>query len=102
MLEWPLNVVVVRSGEPTILVDAGPGLEFPDFPTAGRLARRLEAAGVDLPAVTDVVLTHTHMDHIGGLLGNDKLLRSTVRSTYGRKVAVFPFYDLLRRDHPAV
>ncbi|HUE61212.1 MAG TPA: hypothetical protein VMO88_16710, partial [Acidimicrobiales bacterium] len=29
VLEWPLNVVVVRSGERTILVDAGLGLEFP-------------------------------------------------------------------------
>jgi glyoxylase-like metal-dependent hydrolase (beta-lactamase superfamily II) len=71
VLEWPLNVVVVRSGERTILVDAGLGLEFPDFPTAGRLARRLEAAGVDLAAVTDVVITHMHMDHIGGLLGDE-------------------------------
>jgi hypothetical protein len=41
VLEWPLNVVVVRSGGRTILVDAGLGLEFPDFPTAGRLALRL-------------------------------------------------------------
>jgi glyoxylase-like metal-dependent hydrolase (beta-lactamase superfamily II) len=71
VLEWPLNVVVVRSGERAILVDAGLGLEFPDFPTAGRLARRLEAAGVDLAAVTDVVITHMHMDHIGGLLGDE-------------------------------
>ena len=70
VLEWPLNVVVVRSGERTILVDAGLGLEFPDFQTAGRLARRLEFAGVELGAVTDVVLTHMHMDHIGGLLGD--------------------------------
>jgi glyoxylase-like metal-dependent hydrolase (beta-lactamase superfamily II) len=77
VLEWPLNVVVVRSGERTVLVDAGLGLEFPDFPTAGRLARRLEAAGVDLAAVTDVVLTHMHMDHIGGLLGDE--LRGRLR-----------------------
>jgi glyoxylase-like metal-dependent hydrolase (beta-lactamase superfamily II) len=77
VLEWPLNVVVVRSGERTILVDAGLGLEFPDFPTAGRLARQLEAAGVDLAAVTDVVLTHMHMDHIGGLLGDE--LRGRLR-----------------------
>jgi glyoxylase-like metal-dependent hydrolase (beta-lactamase superfamily II) len=77
VLEWPLNVVVVRSGERTILVDAGLGLEFPDFPTAGRLARRMEAAGIDLAAVTDVVLTHMHMDHIGGLLGDE--LRGRLR-----------------------
>jgi glyoxylase-like metal-dependent hydrolase (beta-lactamase superfamily II) len=69
MLEWPLNVVVVRSGSQTILVDAGLGMD-PDLnlPQAGRLAQRLEAAGIDLASVTDVVLTHMHMDHIGGLL----------------------------------
>jgi len=68
VLDWPLNVVVVRSGGRTILIDAGLGVEFPDFPRAGRLVQRLEAAGIDLPSVTDVVLTHMHMDHVGGLL----------------------------------
>jgi len=68
MLEWALNVVVVRSGGRTILVDAGMGAAFPDLPRSGRLAQRLEAAGIDLASVTDVVLTHMHMDHVGGLL----------------------------------
>src|SRR3979409_1834955 len=69
VLEWALNVVVVRSGGRTILVDAGigvdPGL---NLPRAGQLVHRLEAAGIDLASVTDVVLTHMHMDHVGGLL----------------------------------
>ena len=68
VLEWALNVVVVRSGGRTILVDAGMGAEFPDLPRAGRTVHRLEAAGVDLASVPDVVLTHMHMDHVGGLL----------------------------------
>ena len=70
VLDWPLNVVVVRSGDRTILIDAGLGVEFPDFPRAGQLALRLEAAGIDPASVTDVVLTHMHMDHVGGLLAD--------------------------------
>src|SRR5215813_15515396 len=68
VLEWALNVVVVRSGGRTILVDAGMGMEFPDLKRAGKLIQRLEAGGIDLASVTDVVLTHLHMDHCGGLL----------------------------------
>jgi len=70
-LEWALNAVVIKSGDRTILIDAGLGAD-PDLnlPRAGRLIQRLEAAGIDLPTVTDVVLTHLHMDHIGGLLAD--------------------------------
>src|SRR5262245_39776456 len=67
--DWALNAVVVRSGGRTILIDAGLGVDPDlDLPRAGRLALRLEAAGIDLASVTDVVLTHMHMVHIGGLL----------------------------------
>jgi glyoxylase-like metal-dependent hydrolase (beta-lactamase superfamily II) len=70
VLEWALNAVVVRSGGRTMLIDAGIGGEFPDLPRAGQWAQRLEAAGIDLASVTDVVLTHMHMDHCGGLLAD--------------------------------
>jgi glyoxylase-like metal-dependent hydrolase (beta-lactamase superfamily II) len=67
--DWSLNVVVVRSGNQTILIDAGLGLDPNlNLPRAGQLIKRLESAGIDLASVTDVVLTHMHMDHIGGLL----------------------------------
>lgn len=79
--DWALNAVVVRSGGRTVLIDAGLGAEFPDFPRAGHLAQRLEAAGIDLASVTDVVLTHMHMDHVGGLLldGVKERLRPDLR-----------------------
>jgi glyoxylase-like metal-dependent hydrolase (beta-lactamase superfamily II) len=80
--DWALNVVVVRSGGRTILVDAGLGLD-PDLhlPRAGQLIKRMEAVGIDLGSVTDVVLTHMHMDHVGGLLvdGVKERLRPDLR-----------------------
>ncbi|MCI9879965.1 MBL fold metallo-hydrolase [Methylobacterium goesingense] len=80
--DWSLNAVVVRSGGQTILVDAGLGLDPNlNLPRAGQLVRRLEAVGIDLASVTDVVLTHMHMDHVGGLLvdGVKEQLRPDLR-----------------------
>lgn len=80
--DWALNAVMVRSGDKTILIDAGLGSD-PDLhlPRAGQLIKRLEAAGIDLSFVTDLVLTHMHMDHIGGLLvdGVKERLRKDLR-----------------------
>ncbi|MDQ0011602.1 glyoxylase-like metal-dependent hydrolase (beta-lactamase superfamily II) [Luteibacter jiangsuensis] len=79
--DWPLNVMVVRSGEQTILIDAGLGIQFPGFPRTGQLPQRLASAGIDLASITDVVITHMHMDHVGGLLveGVKEGLRPDVR-----------------------
>ena len=69
---WPLNVIVVRSGGRTILIDSGLGQEQPKFSRAGRWAQRLEAVGIDLASVTDIVLTHMHFDHVGGLCSSTR------------------------------
>jgi len=80
--DWALNAVMVRSGDQSILIDAGLGSD-PDLhlPRAGQLIKRLDAAGIDLSAVTDLVLTHMHMDHVGGLLvdGVKERLRKDLR-----------------------
>jgi glyoxylase-like metal-dependent hydrolase (beta-lactamase superfamily II) len=104
VLDWPLNVVVVRSGERTILVDAGLGVEFPDFPKSGQTVHRLEAAGIDPSAVTDVVLTHLHMDHVGGLLaeGLKERLRPDLRVHVAAREAEFwEAPDFSHTDMPA-
>ena len=112
VLDWPLNVAVVRSGGQTVLIDSGLGTEFPDFPRAGQLAMRLQAAGISPSSVTDVVLTHLHMDHIGGLLvdGLRNQLRPDLRvhlasaeaefweaPDFSRTVMPSPIPDVLRR-----
>lgn len=80
-LDWALNAFVVRSGSQTILIDSGLGGEYAGYPRAGQFVDRLEAAGVDLASVTDVVLTHMHFDHVGGLLvdGVKERLRPDLR-----------------------
>ena len=62
----PTNVTLVRTGEEVVLIDAGSGSTFQD--TAGKLAENLEAAGIDRDAVTTVVFTHAHADHLWGAI----------------------------------
>jgi glyoxylase-like metal-dependent hydrolase (beta-lactamase superfamily II) len=80
--DWALNQVLVRSGGQTILIDAGLGLDPNlNLPRAGQLLKRLDGAGIDLGSVTDIVLTHMHMDHVGGLIveGVKERLRPDLR-----------------------
>ncbi|WP_133645961.1 MBL fold metallo-hydrolase [Paraburkholderia flava] len=65
--DWALNIALMRSGDRVILVDSGVGEGFEYFTRAGRSVMRLETAGIDLAAITDIVITHMHMDHVGGL-----------------------------------
>jgi glyoxylase-like metal-dependent hydrolase (beta-lactamase superfamily II) len=102
--DWALNVVVIRSGDRTILVDSGLGDANPGFPRAGQLARRLEAAGIGLASITDIVLTHLHMDHCGGLLVDrvKKGLRPDVRiHVEASEIAFWASPDFSRTDMPA-
>lgn len=81
MFDWALNIALVRSGDRLILIDSGVGDGFEYFTRAGRAVMRLESAGIDLAAITDIVITHMHMDHVGGLnvAGVKARLRPDVR-----------------------
>jgi ribonuclease BN (tRNA processing enzyme) len=47
---------LVQHGDVTLLLDCGPGI-----------THRLAALGLPWPAITDVALTHFHLDHVGEL-----------------------------------
>jgi glyoxylase-like metal-dependent hydrolase (beta-lactamase superfamily II) len=58
-----VNALLVRTGHRVILLDSGLG------PKAhGVLMQSLQDAGVAPAAVTDVLITHSHGDHVGGLV----------------------------------
>jgi glyoxylase-like metal-dependent hydrolase (beta-lactamase superfamily II) len=60
------NVVLVKTGDELVLIDAGSGAHFQ--PTAGKLQENLEAAGIAPEKITKVVFTHVHADHLWGVL----------------------------------
>ncbi|KWF56008.1 MBL fold metallo-hydrolase [Burkholderia pseudomultivorans] len=91
MFDWALNIALVRSGERLILIDSGVGDGFAYFTRAGQSMMRLESAGIDLAAITDIVITHMHMDHVGGLNvdGVKARLRPDVRIHVSAKEVAF-------------
>jgi glyoxylase-like metal-dependent hydrolase (beta-lactamase superfamily II) len=62
-IEISAGALLVRSGRRVILIDTGFGPEF-----HGALLASLKIAGIAPGDVTDVLITHPHPDHIGGLL----------------------------------
>ena len=54
------NVYLLDGGAQCVLIDAGAGLE-PE-----RIVARIEAAGIDMKRVTQLLLTHAHADHAAG------------------------------------
>lgn len=69
------NTYAHRSGDRTFLFDAGAGSsDFikQSFPTVSKLPEDLKSAGIEASSVTDIVITHMHPDHVGGLVIGNK------------------------------
>jgi len=64
-LETSVNVWLINTGSRLVLVDAGAGTLF--GPTLGKLATQIRAAGYQPEQVDDILITHMHPDHVGGL-----------------------------------
>lgn len=72
-IDVPVNVPVIRIGRELIVIDVGGGGRFQ--PTEGALFANFRAARLDPAAVTRVLLTHAHPDHLWGLSAPDGSLR---------------------------
>lgn len=68
--ETSVNAFLVNTGERLVLIDAGTGNLM--GPSLGKLVSNIEAAGYRASEIDDVILTHIHADHSGGLSINGK------------------------------
>lgn len=62
-----LNILLAKIGGETVLIDAGQA----GRPNGGELPHNMRAAGIAPESITLVVLTHSHVDHVQGLIADD-------------------------------
>ena len=67
-LETSVNGYLINTGKRLVLVDTGAGALF--GPTLGKLVANLKASGYRPEDIDDIVITHMHPDHVGGLVAN--------------------------------
>lgn len=69
VLALPVYAFLLKWADKRVLIDTGSGKL--GYDTLGRLPERLADAGVSSEDVTDILMTHLHRDHYGGLIRGD-------------------------------
>ena len=69
-LRLPVWAFLVKGSQGCLLIDTGAADAW--HPSLGRLGEALREAGVSAGEVTAVALTHTHVDHLSGLVDRDR------------------------------
>ena len=89
-LEHGFVCTVIKTSTNLIVVDPGFGQNSP-LPTAGFFIQSLCAAGYSADQVDTVIISHSHPDHIGGLMTDGKATFGNAEIIYGR--AEFEFWQ---------
>lgn len=69
-VQGSINAFLINTGKKLILVDAGAGVLYGDC--CNKLLTNLRAAGYQPEQVDQVLLTHLHKDHVGGIMAQGK------------------------------
>lgn len=97
-LRLSVNAFLVVDGDRHVLIDTGAANAW--LPTMGSLLRALDEAGVARDSIDTVALTHTHEDHVNGLVaadGSDAFPNLERLLVPERELAMFDGTDRLAR-----
>lgn len=61
------NIPIVNFGDRLVMFDTGMGFSKMFGPTTGRLLKSMEEAGIKPGDIDDIVCSHAHIDHVGGI-----------------------------------
>ena len=99
-LRLSVNAFAIDDGNETILIDTGAANAW--HPTMGRLPQALDEAGIDVEKIRTVCFTHTHLDHIHGLVladGRDAFPRLARLLVPRQELGLFRAVARLERFH---
>lgn len=88
-----INIMLIKKQKQLIMIDSGLGSEES---TAGYLQQSLIFAGFKSTDITDIIITHCHLDHIAGLVNQKKDLAFPNASIYLAKTE----YDFWTSSNP--
>ena len=84
-LPIPYGCLLIRTPDGPVLIDAGIGAyEHPAGGRGGELVAQLERLGVRPAEIRVVLITHSHLDHIGGLWADGGPRFASARHMIGR------------------
>ncbi|OXC80423.1 Metallo-beta-lactamase superfamily protein [Caballeronia sordidicola] len=71
-VQGSINAFLINTGSKLILIDTGAGVLYGNC--CGLLLGNLRAAGYQPEQVDEVLLTHLHKDHVGGIIANGAMV----------------------------
>jgi glyoxylase-like metal-dependent hydrolase (beta-lactamase superfamily II) len=91
-----VNTYLLNFGDRLVLLDAGGGSGI----GLGRLPENVRHAGYELHQIDDVVISHVHTDHIGGLVADGQMLFPNATLHIPRREAEFWLSEQERANAP--